>query len=333
MTTLVAVALMMAATSTAPAPKVFAHHALLRAPGHHGPVGHLSDGAIELGDWRTDTIVAVRYRGAGFDVDADVDLTDTGTELSVTVPTATALSDTGPWTIVMTPNAKVALGGRRKNGLRVLMFSAQQMPVVDATIVHGLGAQPAAVAGDTADDDGWPGADATCQPKQLYATATAGAPTMKTPSSRGRLRRDGRASRGFTPAHIDVDGFVIFGFARADQMQCETQMGGLGLRGTGGASDGVITAREARLPAGTRVFSDGHDAPIATLHRPVRALLGDDGRWRVPTFTVGGVSLGLHSVVVDPVLTDKAFVDTAPRQHGVGNVNSLSDDWPHPKKP
>ncbi len=324
-------------SSSAPtaAVRVFAEQALLRAPGTLDAVGHLDEAAVTLGAWHNDHVIAVAYRGAAFDVDAVVDLDDAGTRLSASVGAPTLLADTGPWTVVMTPEASVAVGGPSRSegpgasgAIVVLPLSPKDVAFRSATLSNATGAAPTLVD-DVID---WT-ETSTCQPKRLYASAKASAPTMATPMFLGRLTaQEAPPKKGFARAAFEVSGFVIVGYARADEVDCgDGGAGGLGLRGTGGASDGFIMAKEAKLPAGARFFATGpadKSLPIATFHRPVTALLVDDGSWRVPNLCVDGVTLGLHSGRIDPVPADAAFVDKSMRTHGVGNAFSLREDWP-----
>ncbi len=131
-------------SSSAPtaAVRVFAEQALLRAPGTLDAVGHLDEAAV----------IAVAYRGAAFDVDAVVDLDDAGTRLSASVGAPTLLADTGPWTVVMTPEASVAVGGPSRSegpgasgAIVVLPLSPKDVAFRSATLSNATGAAPTLV--------------------------------------------------------------------------------------------------------------------------------------------------------------------------------------------
>lgn len=288
----------------------------LLAPATKTPVGAVDDVTITSVRWLAPTLLKARHESEAVRVEALIDLSRDGTAVEVVARKAITLSGTGAWTFVLKEGAHVPLLGKVADGLRVGFLEDQRAPLVAGTVPDVERPLPPTT-----------GPVEPCFVRALYAKAEPGAPRWEAPSSAAAVHR-GASTGGWASAWADGFGVVIHGFVRDEDVQCDADWdGALALTGVGaGAADGVVTARAARLPAGTRLFASPKDLePIATLKAPTRGLLLEDGSWRIDHVQSGSGEVRFRNVFVG---RDTPLALEPRRAHGVGSVVQRPHDWP-----
>ena len=91
-----------------------------------------------------------------------------------------------------------------------------------------------------------------------------------------------------------------------------------------------MQARETKLPAGTRLYASAEAAAvIVVLHKPVKAMLRDDGSWLVPQVKEGKDELELHGLFMPP----SPNLALGPQQIlSTGTTFTPREDWPRRKR-
>ncbi|MBL8921359.1 MAG: hypothetical protein JNJ54_21040 [Myxococcaceae bacterium] len=308
-------ALLLAATPSAPVELQVVSAGLL-APMTRTPVGSMRDVPISAVRWLSPTVLSARHESATIQLEALLDLSRDGTAVEALATRATTLSGTGAWTAVLKEQARVPLLGRLADGLRIGFLPDQLTPLAMATVPDEERPVPAAA-----------GPAERCVVRALHARAERSAPRWDLPSSTATVHR-GPSKGGWASAWAEGSAVIIHGFVHEDDVDCHAGAGGgLGLSGVGtGASDGVVNARAATLPAGTKLFASPKElTPFATLKTATRGLLLDDGTWRLDHVKSGAGEVSLRGVFVareTPLTLEPA------RSHGVGSVVSRPSDWP-----
>lgn len=309
-------ALVLAATPSSPV-ELHAVAAGLLAPATRTPVGSLHDVPISAVRWLSPTVLSARHESPTIQLEALIDLSREGTAVEAIATRAITLGGTGAWTVVLKEKSHVPLLGRQADGLRVGFLPDQPTPLPMATVPDEVRPVPATT-----------GAVERCLVRALHAKPDRSAPRWSLPSFATSVHRGPTNTDGWASAWAEGSAVVVHGFVQEHDVDCDAGAGGgLGLLGVGaGASDGVVNARAATLPAGTKLFASPKDAtPFATLKTATRGLLLDDGAWRFDHVKSGAGEVHLRGVFV---ARDTPLTLEAAQGHGVGSVVNHFPDWP-----
>jgi hypothetical protein len=308
-------ALVLAAAPSSPV-DLHALSAGLLAPSTKTPVGVLDDVPITPVRWLAPTLLRARHESDAVRLDALIDVSRDGTAVEARARRAVTLGGVGVWTVVLKEGTRVPLLGRVADGLRVGFLEDQLAPFTAATVPDEERAVPP-IGGPVE----------RCLVRVLHAKADRAAARWNVPSFAATVHR-GASKDGWASAWAETSAVVVHGFVHDDDVACDVGAGGgLGLSGVGaGATDGVVRARAATLPAGTKLFSSAKELePFATLKKATRGLLLDDGAWRIDHVKSGAGEVHLRNVFVG---RDTPLTLEPPQGHGVGSVARQTTTWP-----